>query len=295
MRSRSARIVHTSFRPGLPFRHLPRLPVWPRTLAAPASTCPTTVQPGRTCIPGGTNVSNVIPAGSDGINLVGLRKYSSPNCLPLAGSAAVNTTCPPDGVPVFSNIFAEGTIANSNYNGLQISVERSYSHGLLFQASYTFSKAIDQGASFENELNPINFNATRGDFRCSTRRTASSSVRFGICQFPSTKASRGKLRTAGACRRLSPIRSGFPIRTQNCGRFRVDEQFLSSKTPTRRRLRRKVQVRRTPKTNNRSHWFTPVEYLRSQPRNVWQHAARAVLRARDQQYRPGHIEEHANQ
>ena len=32
----------------------------------------------------------------------------------------------------------------------------------MFQASYTFSKAIDQGASFENELNPINFNATRG-------------------------------------------------------------------------------------------------------------------------------------
>ena len=37
--------------------------------------------------------------------------------------------CPPDGVEVFSNIFAEDTIANSNYNGLQISVERNLSHG----------------------------------------------------------------------------------------------------------------------------------------------------------------------
>ena len=65
-------------------------------------------------------------------------------------------------MPVFSNIFSENTVANSNYNGLQISLEKNFSHGLLFQASYTFSKAIDQGASFENELNPINPEATRG-------------------------------------------------------------------------------------------------------------------------------------
>jgi hypothetical protein len=70
--------------------------------------------------------------------------------------------CPADGIPVFSNIFAQDTIANSNYNGLQLSLDRSFSNGLLFQASYTFSKAIDQGASFENILNSLNANATRG-------------------------------------------------------------------------------------------------------------------------------------
>ena len=72
------------------------------------------------------------------------------------------TGCPADGIPVFSNIFAQDTIANSNYNGLQISFDRSFSKGLLFQASYTFSKAIDQGASFENILNSLNASATRG-------------------------------------------------------------------------------------------------------------------------------------
>jgi len=35
----------------------------------------------------------------------------------------------PDGVPVFSSIFAEDTIANSNYNSLQVQVEKRFSQG----------------------------------------------------------------------------------------------------------------------------------------------------------------------
>ena len=89
---------------------------------------------------------------------MGLRPYSSPECQPLTGNG-----CPADGVPVFSNIFAEDTMANSDYNALQMQLDRNFSHGLYFRASYTFSKAIDQGASFENELNPMNYKATRGN------------------------------------------------------------------------------------------------------------------------------------
>jgi hypothetical protein len=90
------------------------------------------------------------------ITLVGLRKYSSPNCNPLTG-----TGCPPDGVPVFSSIFTENTVANSNYNSLQVSAEKRFSHGLQFQAAYTFSKSIDDASSFENMLNPLNFRDSR--------------------------------------------------------------------------------------------------------------------------------------
>src|SRR5208282_6030336 len=56
-------------------------------------------------IPGGTVV------GPAGITLVGLRPYSSPNCNPLTGA-----NCPGNGVPVFTDIFAEDTIATSAYN-----------------------------------------------------------------------------------------------------------------------------------------------------------------------------------
>jgi hypothetical protein len=90
------------------------------------------------------------------ITLVGLRPYSSPLCNPLTGIG-----CPPDGVPVFSNIFAEDTIANSNYNSLQISAEKRLSKGLQFQLAYTWSKSIDDASSFENELNPLNYKLSK--------------------------------------------------------------------------------------------------------------------------------------
>ncbi len=90
------------------------------------------------------------------ITLVGIRKYSSPFCNPLTGVG-----CPPDGVPVFSNIFAEDTIANSAYNSLQISAEKRFSHGLQFQAAYTWSKSIDNASSFENSVNPLNYALSR--------------------------------------------------------------------------------------------------------------------------------------
>ncbi|HEU5233837.1 MAG TPA: carboxypeptidase-like regulatory domain-containing protein [Terriglobales bacterium] len=42
------------------------------------------------------------------------------------------------------------TIGSSNYHSLQLSATKGYTHGLLFQASYTWSHAIDNGSSFEN-------------------------------------------------------------------------------------------------------------------------------------------------
>ncbi|MGD0303244.1 MAG: carboxypeptidase regulatory-like domain-containing protein [Candidatus Acidiferrales bacterium] len=166
---------------------------------------------GGNCIPAGTTLTNPV-------NLVGLRKYSSPNCQPLTG-----TGCPIDGVPVFSNIFAEDTIANSVYNGLQISLEKSYSHGLLFQASYTFSKAIDQGASFENELNPINYNFTRGDSLLDAKHRF---VFSPVWMFPIPKYDgfRGKVANGWGVSAIITYQSGFPIRVQD----QNDTELMSS-------------------------------------------------------------------
>lgn len=152
------------------------------------------------------------------IDLVGLRPYSSPNCNPYTGSG-----CPADGVPVFSNIFSENTVANSNYNGLQISVEKSFSHGLLFQASYTFSKAIDQGASFENELNPINPNATRG---LSLLDAKNRFVFSPVWQLPIPKKEgfAGKVANGWQLSAIITYQSGFPIRMQD----QDDSELMSS-------------------------------------------------------------------
>src|SRR5205823_7221028 len=64
-----------------------------------------------------------IGPGNPDTTLVGLRRFSSPICEPTTGVG-----CPSDGVPVFSSIFAQDTVANSNYNSLQASLEKRMSH-----------------------------------------------------------------------------------------------------------------------------------------------------------------------
>jgi hypothetical protein len=114
---------------------------------------PGTVLPNSLHLPYAQN-NTVLPAGytvgSSGITLIGLRPYSSPQCNPLTG-----TGCPISGIPVYSSIFAQDTIAGSAYNSLQVSLEKRFSHGLQFTAAYTFSKSIDQASSFEGILNPL--------------------------------------------------------------------------------------------------------------------------------------------
>lgn len=44
---------------------------------------------------------------------------------------------------------------NSNYNALTASLTKRYSHGLQFQANYTFSKAIDNVSDFSSQSTPL--------------------------------------------------------------------------------------------------------------------------------------------
>lgn len=190
--------------------------------------------------------------GGTPINLVGLRPYSSPNCNPFTGSG-----CPTDGVAVFSNIFAEDTIANSNYNGLQISVEKNFSHGLMFQASYTFSKAIDQGASFENELNPINQRQTRG---ISLLDAANRFVFSPVWQLPIPKKDgfAGKVANGWQVSAIITYQSGFPIRVQdgNDGELMSSFFFESTNTPY---MTAPLQ-RLNPRTNAGNYWFNTANF-----------------------------------
>jgi outer membrane receptor protein involved in Fe transport len=165
--------------------------------------------------------------GGTPITLVGLRPYSSPNCNPYTGVG-----CPADGTPVFSNIFSENTVANSNYNGLQVSLEKNYSHGLLFQGSYTYSKAIDQGASFENELNPVNADATRGISLLSAKHRFVFSPVWEL-PIPKYEGVKGKVADGWQLSAIITYQSGFPIRVQdqNDSELQYSIFFESTNTP----------------------------------------------------------------
>jgi hypothetical protein len=126
-------------------------------------------------------------------------------CNPLTGVG-----CPPDGVPVFSNIFAEDTIANSNYNSLQVSAEKRFSHGLQFQAAYTFSKSIDNASSFENIVNPFNYRLSRS---LSAFDAPHRFVFSYVYQFPksSLRGFAGALVNGWGTSGILTFQTGFPI------------------------------------------------------------------------------------
>jgi hypothetical protein len=151
------------------------------------------------------NGSTVAGTGQN-LQFVGLRPYSSPQCDPTTGSG-----CPGNGIPVFTGIFAQDTIASSAYNSLQVSLDKRFARGLQFTAAYTWSKSIDEASSFEGILNPLpganNYARSLFDAR----------HRFVVSYYwdiPAKKYSglTGKLVDGWSLSGITTYQTGFPIR-----------------------------------------------------------------------------------
>ncbi len=150
-------------------------------------------------------------AGGTPIFLAGTRPYSAPNCVTNGPTAGTN--CPANGSPIFTNIFAEDTIANSAYNSLQTMLEKRFSHGVQFQAAYTFSKSLDWASSFEETLNPFDFKKSRA------LSLFNSAQRFVInyvwdIPVPKYQGVKGKILDDWEISGITQFQSGFPIRLQ---------------------------------------------------------------------------------
>jgi hypothetical protein len=175
--------------------HLPYIGGGPNGQNIPCSI----LKPAAACIITGA-------AGGTPITLVGTRPYSSPLCDPLTGAG-----CPTSGAPVFSGIFSEDTIAHSNYNSLQALFEKRFSHGLQFQASYTFSKSLDNASSFESALNPLDFNATYGLSNYDARNRFVFNYVWDL-PVPKFDGFKGKLLDGWQVSGILSFQSGFPVR-----------------------------------------------------------------------------------
>jgi hypothetical protein len=200
-------------------------------------------------LPNGSTVTGA--AGGTPLNLVGLRQYSSPSCNPVA-----NTGCPLDGVPVFSSVFAEDTIATSNYNAFEAMLEKRFSRGLQFQASYTFSKSIDEGSTFEETLNPYNFRASRALslFNSKQRFVISYDWELPVRKY---QGAMGKLLDDWAISGITQFQSGFPIRldTEDDNELIDSIFFLGTEAPSLVAPFQKLD----PKTNA-GFWFNPNDF-----------------------------------
>ncbi len=167
------------------------------------------------------SVPTVAGPNPNPITLVGLRPYSSPLCQPTTGQG-----CPADSTPVFSGIFSEATVAKSNYNSLQVLLEKHFSHGLQFQASYTFSKSLDNASSFESALNPLDFNSTYGLSAFDARHRLVLNYVWDL-PVPKYQGVKGKLLNGWQMSGIMSFQSGFPVRiTSEDDVEQLDSTFL---------------------------------------------------------------------
>jgi Carboxypeptidase regulatory-like domain len=175
------------------------------------------------------------------LNFVGIRPYSTPAC------QVDGTNCPLDGTPVFSNVFAQDTIANSNYNSFQADLEKRFSNGLQLQAAYTYSKSIDQASSFEDLINPFDPRRSRSLslFDARQRFVVSYYYRLPIPKFSGVK---GKLLDDWAVSGITQLQSGFPVHIQNGNDNELTSSidFSAAGTPDLVAPFHKLDPRKTP-------------------------------------------------
>ncbi|MGA8491836.1 MAG: carboxypeptidase regulatory-like domain-containing protein, partial [Terriglobales bacterium] len=193
----------------------------------------------------------VVTGTGQTLQFVGLRPYSSPSCNPFTGGG-----CPADGIPVFSDIFAEDTIANSSYNAFEAMLEKRFSHGLQFQASYTLSKSLDDGSTFEETLDPFNYRASRALslFNSHQRFVVSYDWELPI---PEHKGFAGRVLNDWAVSGITQFQTGFPIRldTENDNELIASIFFLGTEAPQQVAPFQKLN----PKTNG-AFWFNPNDF-----------------------------------
>lgn len=168
---------------------------------------------------GGTQIPAGTVVGPNGITLVGIRPYSSPLCQPLTGAG-----CPADQIAVFSNIFTENTVAHSNYNSLQVLLEKRFSHGLQFSGAYTYSKSLDNASSFESTLNPINLNATYGPSLFDARHRFVFSYVWEL-PVPKFEGFKGQMLNGWQVSGIVTYQTGFPVRITSSN---DNEEFYST-------------------------------------------------------------------
>jgi outer membrane receptor protein involved in Fe transport len=195
--------------------------------------------PNGTTVPGGTT-----------LNLVGLRPFSSPNCVPTTGVG-----CPPSGAPVFSNIFAENTIGASNYNSFQASLDKRFGKGFQTQIAYTWSKSIDQASSFEDFLDTANPRRTRALSLFDARHRLVASYYWEL-PIPKYAGAAGKLLNGWALSGITQFQSGFPIRIFSYGDENLIGNSAGFSSPTFPDLVGKFH-RIDPKKNG-GYYFQPL-------------------------------------
>jgi hypothetical protein len=99
---------------------------------------------------------------------------ADPACVADRGNQAVDYPTHSMYAPgnIFASVGTQGSEGVSSYNSMQISLNKRFSHGLMFQAAYTWSHSIDDTSGYEGSgaapglsriSDPFDFALNRGD------------------------------------------------------------------------------------------------------------------------------------
>jgi hypothetical protein len=174
----------------------------------------------------GLSVQEALPS-----SFIGTLSYVGSKGTHLLEESYVNVENPLTGLrpyPTFSQIPWRGTTGNSEYNALSVSLKRSFSHGLLASANYTWAHEIDDdsnGSGDGDSITPQNVNCNpQSAPQCGERASGAFDVRDAFnanvvydLPFGSGKAflnQAGALQTIFGSWSLSSMftaRTGFPV------------------------------------------------------------------------------------
>ena len=181
-----------------------------------------------------TNAVELNPAGSEAGN---------PVCVATPGCNEFNNfiTAPQsfrypqtaNGALIFASVGQQGSFINSNFNAVQVSVDKKMSHGLSFRASYGWGHSLDGSSSFEDlgfsgvrGLDPFNTGANYGDSAFDARQRFVASY---VYQIPTRWRSgfAGKVTDGWNVSGITTFQTGFPITVGNSNdrSYTCDESF----------------------------------------------------------------------
>jgi hypothetical protein len=138
-----------------------------------------------------------------------------------------NATIPGTTSLVFGGIGQQSTDGDSNYNSLQVSMNKRFSHGLNFLLSYTYAHSRDDGSSYENSsgsssisprgTNPFFNSLNWGDsqFDARHRFVASYTYQIPAPHFMASNAFTSRAFQGWEVSGSTTLQTGFPINIGN--------------------------------------------------------------------------------
>ncbi len=186
---------------------------------------------------------------------------------------------------IFASVGTQASVGASNYNSLQVSLNKRFSHGLAFMGSYTWSHALDDASSFENSgfgargTNPYNFALDYGDSAFDARHRFVANYTYEIPDLHSKIGWMPSVITGGwELAGITTFQTGFPItiadtgfRSLTCDAYSYygcpDTANVLGPVATNFDPRTQTFVNQTLNPNNTTaganYWFNPNTFARA--------------------------------